>query len=177
MAYNEGENPEFFFFWGHQPEKDGSISKSCLSQWWVAPFVHEEIEYRTAEHFMMSEKARLFRDEEIRSQIIDSETPKEAKGLGRKVRNFEASIWNEHKFNIVKKANQLKFSQHESLRSFLGSTQGKTLVEASPFDRIWGIGMTKNNPKSLDPNQWRGQNLLGYALMEVRDELFKEKHQ
>ena len=173
-TFRKGGSIDFLFFWGHQPSKDGSITKSCFSQWWIASFNHDGAEYISAEHFMMAEKARLFHDDEMRDQIIASQTPKKAKMLGRKVRNFDPSIWDAHKYNIVKKANELKFSQNPELGSFLKATTNKTIVEASPFDKIWGIGMSQNNPKALDPEQWNGENLLGYVLMEVRDELLNQ---
>ncbi len=120
---------------------------------------------------MMAEKARLFKDEEILAQILEVEPPHEAKKLGRKVQNFNPKIWDEHKFQVVVKGNLAKFSQDEKLKSFLLKTNNRIIVEASPRDRIWGIGMGQSNEKALNPNLWRGHNLLGYALMEVRDQL------
>lgn len=169
--FNQGKEMDFLFFWGHQPKKDGSISKSCFSQWWMSKFSHEGIEYNSSEHFMMAEKAKLFGDEEIRAQIIKSKLPKEAKNLGRKVRGFDNALWEENKYQIVKKANQLKFSQNEEIYSYLKQTKDKTIVEASPVDPIWGIGLAEDNPDALDPNKWKGENLLGYILMEVRDNI------
>ena len=174
-ALRKGESVDFLFFWGHQPSKDGSITKSCFSQWWIVPFNHDGIEYISAEHFMMAEKARLFEDAEMRHKIITAKTPKEAKVLGRKVRNFDPTIWDAHKYDIVIKANELKFSQNPELGAYLKATNNQTIVEASPFDRIWGIGMSQNNPKALDPEQWNGENLLGYVLMEVREDLLNQE--
>lgn len=91
--------------------------------------------------------------------------------MGRKVKNFDPDIWNEHKYGIVKKGNFLKFSQNERFKEFLLSTDNKILVEASPYDTIWGIGMLETDPNAKNPAQWNGENLLGFALMEVRDEL------
>jgi len=171
-SFNSGEDLDFIFFWGHQPKKDESIAKSCFSQWWPARFSHEGVEYKSAEHFMMAEKARLFGDEDIRNQIIRSKSPKEAKNLGRKVRGFDNTLWEENKYQIVKKANQLKFLQNEELKTFLKQTKNKTIVEASPVDPIWGIGMAEDNPDAINPNNWKGENLLGYILMEIRDSTF-----
>jgi len=168
-SYNKGEEIEYLFFWGHQPKKDGSISKSCFSQWWPATFSKDEIEYKSAEHFMMAEKAILFGDEEIRKQIINCESPKKAKSLGRKVKNFDHSKWEENKYQIVKIANELKFTQNEALKTFLIQTENKTIVEASPVDPIWGIGLAEDNPDINNPNLWKGENLLGFILMEIRD--------
>ncbi|SHF05931.1 conserved hypothetical protein, ribA/ribD-fused [Chryseobacterium takakiae] len=91
--------------------------------------------------------------------------------MGRKVKKFDLDIWNEHKYEIVKKGNFLKFSQNEGFKEFLLSTDNKILVEASPYDTIWGIGMLETDPNTKNPVQWNGENLLGFALMEVRDEL------
>ena len=162
---------KFLFFWGHTPSKDNSIAKTCFSQWWQTAFVKDGVMYKTAEHFMMAEKARLFNDFEIRKEVIESSHPSEAKKLGRKVKNFDATLWNEHKFAIVKEANLLKFSQHVELKEYLLNTNDRVLVEASPVDSIWGIGLAESDPDAQNPNFWKGENLLGFALMEVRDEL------
>ena len=122
---------------------------------------------------MMAEKARVFNDIEIRKEILLVAHPHDAKKLGRKVKNFDPSIWDQHKFDIVVEGNYHKFSQHENLQEFLLNTNKRVLVEASPRDRIWGIGMSEKNEKANNPNLWRGQNLLGFALMEVRDRLLK----
>ncbi len=169
--YNREEVLKFLFFWGHQPNKDGSIGKSCFSQWWKSEFIIDRIIYKTAEHYMMAEKARFFNDDEILKQILKVEHPHDAKKLGRKVKNFDASIWDKEKFKVVVKGNYAKFSQHEELKMFLLNTNERILVEASPRDRIWGIGMGQSNEKVMNPNLWRGHNLLGYVLMEVRDML------
>lgn len=165
------EHIKYLFFWGHQPSKDGITTASCLSQWWLCEFVVDDILYKSAEHWMMAEKARLFQDDEILEKIINCESPAEAKKLGRQVRNFGAAKWNAHRYKIVKQGNHFKFEQNSDLKTFLLNTKKRVLVEASPRDRIWGIGMSKNNENANHPNQWRGQNLLGFALMEVREGL------
>ena len=172
--YNNNESLKFLFFWGHQPNKDGSIGKSCFSQWWEASFEIDGITYPTAEHYMMAGKARVFNDHEVLQEILQISHPHDAKKLGRKVKNFTPDIWDQHKFDIVVKANYAKFSQNPELKTFLLNTNDRIIVEASPRDRIWGIGMGQSNEKALNPNLWRGHNLLGYALMEVRDKLKKE---
>ncbi|WP_024741669.1 NADAR family protein [Tenacibaculum maritimum] len=169
--YHKQEKLNFLFFWGHQPNKDGSIGKSCFSQWWKAPFKIDGITYPTAEHYMMASKAILFKDDEILEKILNVTDPHNAKKLGRKVRNFTPDLWDQHKFDIVVEANMAKFSQNSALKTFLLHTKDAIIVEASPRDRIWGIGMGQNNEKSSNPNLWRGKNLLGYALMEVRDRI------
>ncbi len=166
--YNNDEVIKYVFFWGHTPNKDGSIGKTCFSQWWLEGFEVDGDIYRSAEHWMMVGKAKLF-DPDMVSTILEAQSPAEAKKLGRKVRNFNPEIWGEKKFEIVKQGNIHKFSQNEELKEFLLNTGDRVLVEASPYDRIWGIGMSQSNDKSKHPPQWRGQNLLGFALMEARD--------
>ncbi|MBI3134557.1 MAG: NADAR family protein [Bacteroidetes bacterium] len=166
-------NLEFLFFWGHQPSRDGSIIKTCMSQWWPSAFNDGENNYLTAEHYMMAQKAKLFGDEEIFSRILTKSSPKDVKDLGRQIRNFDAKKWDANKYAIVKRGNYLKFSQDEQLLNFLKQTKNKILVEASPVDPVWGIGLAEDDPKSLNPLEWQGLNLLGFALMEVRDELNK----
>lgn len=95
--------------------------------------------------------------------------PRHCKQLGRKVRNFSPAVWNEHKKEIVYKGNVEKFQQNEELEAFLLATGNKVLVEASPTDRIWGIGLGKHHADALSPSKWRGENLLGFTLMKVRD--------
>ena len=172
QQYNNPRDIPFLFFWGHQPSKDGSITRSCFSQWWVAPFEVDGIIYQTTEHWMMAGKARLFGDEAALQAILASETPAKAKDQGRLVRNFDPAIWDEHKYEIVVKGNLHKFTANPVLKDFLWNTYPQILVEASPNDAIWGIGMSAENPAARDPALWRGENLLGFALMEVR-RLFK----
>ena len=173
--YNNNETLKFLFFWGHQPNKDGSIGKSCFSQWWEASFEIEGITYPTAEHYMMAEKARLFKNDEILQEILIATHPHDAKKLGRKVKNFSPDVWNEHKFDTVVKANYAKFSQDSDLKEYLLNTKDRIIVEASPVDPVWGIGMAADNPNIMNPEKWKGNNLLGYALMNVRDLIKEEK--
>lgn len=162
---------KFLCFWGHQPSKDGSVNKFCLSQWWVQDFIVEGQIYPTAEHWMMAGKAKLFGDNEVLEKIYQAKTPAEAKKLGRQVRNFDGQLWNAHKYNIVKEGNIHKFSQHEELKTFLLNTKDRVLVEASPVDKIWGIGLEASHPHAEQPMHWKGENLLGFAIMEARDHL------
>lgn len=166
--YQKGEPQKFLFFWGHRPSKDGSISKSCFSQWFESPFEVEGITYETAEHWMMVKKAELFEDEEIKAEILTAKSAAEAKKLGRKVRNFKPETWDAHKFEFVVAGNQHKFEQHPEMSEFLLNTNNRILVEASPYDKIWGIGMAQDHKNILRPDCWEGENLLGFALMEVR---------
>jgi ribA/ribD-fused uncharacterized protein len=170
-AMRRGFQPEFLFFWGHHPSTDGQIRKQCLSQWYAASFTVDGITYPTTEHFMMAEKARLFGDTEICEKVLSSPTPENAKQLGRQVKNFNAEIWYQHRFEIIVRGNEAKFGQNQPLKKFLLETKEKILVEASPYDTIWGIGWSENDPGAADPEKWRGLNLLGFALMVVRSRL------
>jgi ribA/ribD-fused uncharacterized protein len=171
-AIRAGERPKYVLFWGHRPLPNGEIGKSCFSQWWEgAPFGVEGVTYRTAEHWMMAEKARLFGDETTRTRILKAANPGAAKRLGRGVTGFDSARWDEARFEVVVQGNVAKFGQHPPLREFLLNTGRRILVEASPVDRIWGIGLAANDPGAEDPEQWRGLNLLGFALMEARARL------
>ncbi|EAC4735049.1 NADAR family protein [Listeria monocytogenes] len=169
--YRKGEKLKYIFFWGHQPAEDGKISKSCFSQWWICSFKVDGVEYNCAEQFMMAEKAKLFNDMEMREKILAAKHPKQAKDFGRLISGFQEDIWLKNRFNIVMRANQAKFSQNEELKKFLMQTKNRILVEASPVDKIWGIGIAADNKNVENPLYWKGLNLLGFALMAVRDEL------
>lgn len=170
--FSKEEKIKYLFFWGHTPSKDGTVSASCFSQWWAfAPFEVDSVSYKTAEHWMMCGKARLFGDTEVLEKILGSNTPAEAKKLGREVRDFDPIVWDRQKYDLVKQGNLHKFGKHEALKAFLKDTQERVLVEASPYDAVWGIGMAASDPNIENPTLWKGQNLLGFALMEVRDNL------
>ena len=170
-AVQAGARFTFLFFWGHRKPVDGSVTKSCFSQWYEAPFRVGDEQFKTAEHYMMVHKARLFGDEDVAREILAAATPNEAKKLGRKVRGFSEVTWLEHRDRIVYDGNLAKFSQNSSLRSFLLGTRGSILVEASPVDAIWGIGLAQDNPRAGDVNAWPGLNLLGFALTRVREDI------
>lgn len=162
-----GESFKYVYFWGHQPGRNG-LTASCFSQWYEAPFEVAGERYATAEHFMMAEKAALFGDERIRRQVLAAPTPAAAKALGRKVQGFDETLWLRHRYDIVVRANAAKFGQNPGLGAFLQETGNRVLVEASPVDRIWGIGLARQDARVADPGQWQGLNLLGFALMAVR---------
>jgi len=170
-AVSAGHRPTYLFFWGHRPRGGVSVGNWCLSQWWPAPFVVDGETYPTAEHFMMAAKATVFGDAECRQRILTVGDPADAKRLGRTVRGFQEQRWADVRYSIVIRANQAKFTQHPSLRSFLLDTGTTVLVEASPTDRVWGIGLPADRPEARDPSRWPGLNLLGFALMEVRQQL------
>ncbi len=173
--YNRGNRVKFIHFWSHRPKKRDSVGKHCFSQWYPSPFKIDNIVYHTAESYMMAEKARLFGDTEALGEIIRAEDPGKAKHLGRTIENFSENLWKEKRFDIVVAGNMAKFSQNSELGEFLLNTGSRVLVEASPRDRIWGIGLAEDDPGAGNPNLWKGLNLLGFGLMEVRHRLEKAK--
>lgn len=170
-AVGSDEPVKYLHFWGHQPERDGSLGRGCLSQWYPAPFTVDGIPYATAEHWMMAEKARLFRDSDAERQAIDAPNPALAKAAGRTVRDFDEAVWVRERFEIVVRGSVHKFGSAPELRDYLLGTGERVLVEASPRDRVWGIGLAAADPAAEDPAAWRGLNLLGFALMEARERL------
>jgi ribA/ribD-fused uncharacterized protein len=168
---DEGNTANYVFFWGHQPWEEGVPGKSCLSQWYESPFELDGVRYLTAEHYMMAEKARLFGDREAEAKVLASTDPGDAKKLGREIRGFDNETWYGKRVEIVVKGNHARFSQHERLREFIISTGARVLVEASPVDAIWGIGLAAAHRDAANPHRWKGLNLLGFALMEVRERL------
>jgi ribA/ribD-fused uncharacterized protein len=166
-----GAQPKWLMFWGHQPQRDGSVGAGCLSQWWPSSFVVDGVEYASAEHWMMAGKARLFDDEASVPAILAARTPAEAKNLGRLVRGFDDARWAAARFELVVAGNVAKFGQDEALCAYLLGTADRVLVEASPRDRIWGIGLGAASDRATEPSEWRGQNLLGFSLMEARARL------
>jgi ribA/ribD-fused uncharacterized protein len=163
-----GDLPEMLLFWGHRPPARGGVGKSCLSQWYPAPFAVDGVRYATAEHFMMAGKARLFGDAEAERLVLASDDPGKAKGAGRRVRGFDEDTWAEHRYDLVVRANLAKFGRHRALTDFLLGTGDRLLVEASPYDTVWGVGLSADRPEARRPSRWRGLNLLGFALMDVR---------
>jgi ribA/ribD-fused uncharacterized protein len=166
-AVASGATPDYLFFYGHAP-KSARLGSECLSQWFPAPFVVGATTYPTAEHYMMAAKAELFGDLETREQILAAPSPHDAKELGRLVRNFDSDVWTKHRFDIVVTSNYKKFSTHPALGEYLLSTAPRVLVEASPYDKVWGVGLAKSDVRISIPRFWEGPNLLGFALMKVR---------
>ncbi len=170
-ADRAGAKIDYLHFWGHRPRPDGRLGASCLSQWWPAPFSVDGVEYATAEHWMMAGKARLFEDAAAERAVLAATHPTQAKRAGRLVRGFDEAIWERERFRIVVEGSLHKFAAHPELREFLLNTGDRVLVEASPLDRVWGIGLAADDEAASDPERWRGQNLLGFALMAARERL------
>ena len=166
-----GKPLSFRFFLDYQPTKNGPLTHACLSQWWPCSFTLDAHIFSTAEHFMMYEKAMLFGDHETAARIVDADHPFEAKTLGRRVRNYDDTRWNQTRIDTVIRGNIEKFSQNPKLLTFLIETGDDILAETSPSDLIWGTGCREEDPIAIQPENWPGQNLLGFALMQVRNHL------
>ena len=146
-----------------------------FSQWHPCTFKIDMVRYNCAEQFMMAEKARLFGDEGVRAQILATGSPRAHKALGRQVAGFDQATWEAERVEIVVRGNLAKFSQNPEMCAALLATGDKTMVEASPYDRIWGVGLRADDSRVHDPERWRGANLLGEALMKVRAQLRAER--
>lgn len=152
---------QYHFFWG-----------GPFSQWYPSKFTIDEVEYNCAEQYMMAEKARLFADDDAETAIMASKDPRVQKALGRLVKNFVADEWNAVARDVVYDANWAKFVQNDDLLNYLLDTvSGMYIVEASPEDKIWGIGMGANHPDINDPTKWQGTNWLGEVIMKVRQDI------
>lgn len=166
-----GNEPEYIYFWGHRPLPD-RIGPSCMSQWFASGFEYEGKYFHTAEHWMMYHKAMVAYDRAAAAAVLADPDPRAAKAIGRKVKNYDDKLWAIRKYPIVVQGNVLKFGGSRKLKEYLLSTGDAVLVEASPYDDQWGIGMNAEEAQRLnDPAQWRGMNLLGWALMEAREVL------
>lgn len=174
--FEEGHSLKFNFFWGHTNKYNEKVGKFCFSQWNENPFSIDNITYKTAEHWMMAQKAQLFSDTNSFEKIIRCNKPSEAKELGREVIGYDEHTWNENKYEIVKNGNIHKFNQYPEFAEYLLKTENSILVEASPVDIVWGIGLSQDSKDIENIFAWRGQNLLGFALMETRDFLREFGH-
>ncbi|WP_299944168.1 NADAR family protein [uncultured Microbulbifer sp.] len=167
---SHGNKVKYLFFWGHRKPKKG-VSKSCLSQWYDSPFESDSNRFLTAEHFMMYKKAKLFGDDSAAEKLLTVTDPGAAKAIGRQIEGFDQELWDKKRFDIVVQANLAKFKDNHALKEFLLNTGDRVLVEASPVDRIWGVGLAEDDERCQNPNKWKGHNLLGFALMAVRSRL------
>ncbi|KAK4996491.1 hypothetical protein LTR66_003907 [Elasticomyces elasticus] len=167
---SHGKDRGPIFFWREFEELYG-----FMSQWYMCPFEHEGTTYLSAEMWMMVQKARLFGDEDIATQMLATPTPAEHQALGRKVKGFDKQRWNENKSRIVEEGNYHKFTSSEpqlQLKRKLLETGERELVEASPTDRIWGVGFGADDAEE-NRKDW-GENLLGKAIAAVRERLRRE---
>ena len=153
---------EYIFFW------DGIYSQWNPSDFYDFTGRH----YNCAEQYMMSQKASLFKDWDIYEQIMQTKMPNEQKALGKKVKNFDVDEWNENAIDIVTFGNYLKFTQNEKLFAELKSSGTRHIVEASPYDPVWGIGLGASTPNIEDQSTWKGTNWLGISIMRARLMLF-----
>ena len=151
----------------HNPDEEYGF----LSNWYLSDFVVSGIEFSSLEQYMMYQKAIVFKDEEIASQILKTNDVAEIKRLGRAVRNYDDHVWNGVRQIVVYEGLTAKFEQNEDLKGLLKETSDAILAECAVKDRIWGIGLSMTDPDRLDRSKWQGQNLLGYALMAVRNKL------
>jgi ribA/ribD-fused uncharacterized protein len=171
---NDRSEQQYLFFRNPTPNVDVDIAdKSCLSQWQPSKFKVDADDYVFAEQYMMAEKARFFEDEKIEEQILQASDPTKIKAFGENVTNFDQAEWEKVKYSVVLNGNYYKFSQNKEMRDFLLSTADKILVQASPSDTIWGVELNEDDSEVHGLTPWKGRNLLGFALMEVRDELQK----
>jgi len=151
---------EFEFFWS-----------GPFSQWHPSSFVINGVKYNCAEQYMMAEKARMFKDAKSLRKIMKTNSPREQKALGRKVKNFNVGKWQSAAKDIVYRASMAKFTQDEKLKEILLATGDKILVEASPYDKIWGIGLAKDDKRAQSRSTWQGKNWLGEVLTRVKNDI------
>ena len=152
------------------PEKFTFFWRGEFSQWYPAKMTINNIEYNTCEQYMMASKAIMFNDRDTLVKIMNAKSPRDQKALGREVKNFDKDTWETEARNIIYNGNLAKFSQHPTLRAKLLATEG-TLVEASPKDCIYGIGLAEDDPKAQNRTTWLGTNWLGEVLTRVRETL------
>jgi ribA/ribD-fused uncharacterized protein len=151
---------KFHLFWGGE-----------FSQWYPSKFEIDGKKYNCAEQWMMEQKALFFGDGKMAKRIMEEKSPNIQKAFGKKVTPFDGEKWMEVCYDIVLKGNIAKFSQNPKLLKVLLDTGDIEIVEASPYDRIWGIGLSENDARAQDKGQWRGMNLLGKVVMDARTAL------
>ena len=166
-----GWRADYALFFAPDPERPGVLGNECLSQWYPSEMQLDGVRLPTAEHYMMWRKARLFGDGEVEQRLLADDSPAVAKQLGRGVRNFRSEAWDRVRFEVVLQGSLAKFEQNETLRRYLLDTGDRVLAEASAVDNIWGIGFDAADPQARNPLLWTGQSLLGFALMQARDQL------
>ena len=151
----------------HNPDE----AYGYLSNWYLSDFLVEGIEFSSMEQYMMYKKASLFKDKDIASQIMETSNVGKIKSYGRSVSNYNDTVWNGMRQLIIYKGLIEKFKQNDDLKQKLLDTGDAILAECAVQDKIWGIGISMTDPNKNDLTKWRGQNLLGFSLMLVREEL------
>jgi hypothetical protein len=159
----ENADSKYTFFW-----------RGPFSQWHLSEIKIAGKTFNCCEQFMMWSKAMLFGDVHSANKILRAQNPKEQKAIGRNITEFNEAVWKSFRGGVVYTANYAKFTQHAKLKSRLLATRGTVLVEASPHDRIWGIGLAEDDPRAKHRKEWRGLNLLGWTLTRVREALIFE---
>jgi len=154
---------KYTFFWGNS---------SPFSNWHKSQFEMDELEFNCAEQAMMYYKAILFEDDEAADKIMSAKSPREQKALGRSVKGFDLAVWEKHREHIMYDVLFAKFSQNGEMMEALLKTEDTIIAEMSPYDKIWGTGLAEDDSKAQDESQWQGLNLLGKALMQVRETLY-----
>jgi ribA/ribD-fused uncharacterized protein len=157
----------YYFFWG----SDSVFSNFYQNKDGYPIIADQGLLFKTSEHYYMWRKAMAFKDFVIADRILKAQTPRDAKALGRQVKGFDEAVWTPICYQVMKDALKLKFGQNDDLKVILLGTRGKILVEASPYDQIWGIGLAESDELAQNEATWKGQNLLGKCLDEVRMEL------
>lgn len=151
----------------HNPNEENGY----LSNWYPSLFEEGNVEFSSMEQFMMYRKAICFCDEVIAKRILFTDDVAEIKSLGREVSNYDEHVWNGVRQIVVYEGLLAKFSQNQDLKDRLKDTGGAVLAECAVKDLIWGTGLSMKDPNRFDMSKWRGQNLLGYTLMMVRERL------
>lgn len=148
----------------HNPDE----MNGYLSNWYLSDFSAGDIQYSSMEQYMMHQKALLFNDRDAAEQILNTANVGKIKALGRSVKNYEDIIWNGMRQIVIYQGLLEKFQQNEEIKRMLLATQSDILAECAVQDKIWGIGLSMKDERRLDIKEWKGQNLLGFALMKVR---------
>ena len=151
----------------HNPNEENGY----LSNWYPSKFTVNDVDFSSMEQYMMYKKAVCFGDKDMAKKILATDDVAEIKAFGRLVANYNESYWNGVRQIVVFEGLTAKFSQNEDLKAKLKATDNSILAECAVKDRIWGIGLSMNNPERVQIDKWNGQNLLVYALMMVRDRL------
>lgn len=157
---------DYIFFWG-----------GILSNFYITPIIIDGILYNSSEQYFMKIKQETFDplNVQLGKDIMKENNPKNIKNFGRNVNNYQEDIWDQMRYNVMYKGVYEKFYQNKNLRDILLETENKILVESSPYDKVWGIGLNENEAKLIHPSKWEGKNLLGKVLMEVRKKLKNKK--